>query len=74
MAGCRLPYACSLLLPCTQKAYAQASDAWLAAAEQLPVQVVALAAGNGMLYARTRRGYTYAWGCGSQGQLGVVSL
>ena len=38
------------------------------------VQVISLAAGNGMLYARTRRGYTFAWGCGSQGQLGVVSL
>ena len=30
-----------------------------------------MTAGNGMLYARTRRGYTFAWGCGSQGQLGV---
>ena len=25
-----------------------------------------------MLFARTRRGFTFAWGCGSQGQLGVV--
>ena len=34
-------------------------------------QVISVTAGNGMLYARTRRGYTFAWGCGSQGQLGV---
>ena len=39
----------------------------------MAVQVISLAAGNGMLYARTRRGFTFAWGCGSQGQLGVVS-
>ena len=35
------------------------------------VQVTSVDAGNGMLYARTRKGYTFAWGCGSQGQLGV---
>ena len=35
------------------------------------MQVISVTAGNGMLYARTRRGYTFAWGCGSQGQLGV---